>query len=119
MGFGPRSVRITSLMVRYPFQIEPSPRRVLGNAHETLRALPGASSTSLQTLRYSGASAPRTQQSDHSVRIRAPCEHTTCGGSPVETLPSHSGPAMHRKTGNSWLAPRLPLPDGALRLSPE
>src|SRR5258708_21113585 len=119
MGFGPRSVRITSLMVRSPLQIEPSPRRVLGSAHETLRELLGASSTSLQTLRYSGAFALRRQQSDHSVRTRAPCEHTTCGGSPFETLPSPHGPSMHRKTGNSWLAPRLPLPDGALRLSPE
>src|SRR5438445_9152233 len=79
MGFGPRSVRITSLMVLSPFQNGPPPRLVLGSARETLPALPGASSISLQTPRYSGASPPRTQRSDRSVRTRAPCEHATYG----------------------------------------
>src|SRR5205807_6628780 len=118
MGFGPRSVRITSLILQSPFQIAPAPQRLPGNAHETLPALPAASSIIARTPRHFGLLPGRKLQSSRLVPTRAPGAPATCGSSPFEMLPSHSGPAMHRKKENSLLAPRLDLPARVPRSSP-
>src|SRR5258708_28874529 len=101
MGFGPLSVRITSLMVRSPFQMTPSPQRALDSAHETLRGLPGASSISGRTRRHSGSFPGRKPQLSRQVPTHASCEPATCECSLFETGPAHTDPVTHKQKGNS------------------
>src|SRR2546430_1348474 len=110
MGFGPRSVTTTSLIVCSPSLFPHSLRPFLHTARETLPVLPAASSTFLQIPRRSGAFPLRTPQSNRSNRSLSPAGRITFSAWPFERFPARNGPATHRKTKSFSRSGRPDLP---------
>src|SRR6266852_8433200 len=118
MGFRPRSVNTTSLMVWSPWKVGPS-RRFRRIGREIRRARPGASSTNARTRLHFVSFLVRKRRSGRSIPGRAPCEHTACDALPCETLRAHNDLAMHRKKETFSPGERSDLPDDAARFFPE